>query len=111
MARVTTKQAVAARKSWQERAETWREKIRVSNIIDRLGKHAEGQVEMTATQIKAAQVLLDRVMPTLSASDHTTRKETPDPKAILDRLKELGVLTPEGMTKIEEDYQPNKELH
>jgi hypothetical protein len=106
MARVTTKQAVIARKSWQERAETWRDKIRISEIITRLNKCAEGEVEMTPTQVKAATTLLSKVLPDLSASDHTSRTEVANPQELLAKLKAAvgeeafaklaGDLTPEG---------------
>jgi hypothetical protein len=108
MARMSTKKALAARKSWQERAETWRDKIAISQIVNRLNKCAEGTEEMTPTQLKAATVLLSKVLPDLSASDHTTRTETADPQALLDRLKEImpeevyaqlaGEYTPQGGT-------------
>lgn len=75
------------RRSWQERSDTWREKIKVSNIITRLQKHATGVECMTASQVRAAQVLLDRVMPTLTASEITTRKEVVDPAQLLELLR------------------------
>jgi hypothetical protein len=88
MARQTTRNVLHARKTWQERAEMWREKIKVSNIITRLEKHVAGETEMSATQVKAAQVLLDRVMPTLSASEITRKTETISPEALIQMLKE-----------------------
>ena len=48
-----------------------REKIRASVLIDRLHKHAEGKLNMTATQIKAAETLLDRSVPKLAHFQHT----------------------------------------
>ncbi len=128
MSRVTTKQALSARKSWQERAETWREKINTSRIISRLedfvvgAKAPEGcvvlpkeptqtmldaanitldqyqamlvkapdamPVEMTPAQVKSAQVLLDRVMPTLSASEIVKKDETLKPEQLLQMLRD-----------------------
>lgn len=37
-----------------------REKIRASMLVDRLEKHAEGEIELTATQVQAAKILLDK---------------------------------------------------
>ena len=88
MARVTSSKAIAARKSWQERAETWREKIKVSNLITRLEKHAAGEVEMGPTQVKAAQILLDRVIPTLSSSEIIKRSEILNPRELIARMRE-----------------------
>lgn len=52
-------------------SEMVREKIRASTLIDRLQKHATGDIEMTATQIKAAETLLDRSVPKLAQIQHT----------------------------------------
>lgn len=37
-----------------------RQKIRASQLINRLYKHAEGEVDMSATQVQAAKILLDK---------------------------------------------------
>ena len=46
-------------------------KIQASVLIDRMQKHALGDLEMSATQIKAADSLLDRSVPKLSQIQHT----------------------------------------
>ena len=43
-----------------------RAKIQAGVLIDRLHKHAVGKLKMTATQIKAADILLERSVPKLS---------------------------------------------
>ena len=88
MPRLSKQRVLAARKSWQERAETWREKIKVSAIITRLDKHVQGEADMSPSQVKAAQVLLDRVMPTLSASEITRKTETVSPEQLIQMLRE-----------------------
>ncbi len=50
---------MAARIS-RHHAEEVRKKIQASVIIDRLHKHFDGKLELTRTQIKAAEILLDR---------------------------------------------------
>lgn len=45
-----------------------RTKISNSKILNRLIAHAEGDVDMSSTQIQAALGLLDRVMPKLSST-------------------------------------------
>lgn len=107
MPRMTTKAALAKRKSWQENAETWRAKIGVSHLIGRLEKHAKGEVEMTPTQVKAAQVLLDRVMPTLSASEITRKNEQVNPEQLIQALRER--YGDEFANKLMGDYVPNQE--
>jgi hypothetical protein len=62
---------MAARKRRTTVNEKWREKIQSSMLVDRLLKHAVGQVEMSATQIKAAEILLRKVAPDLKAVEHS----------------------------------------
>jgi hypothetical protein len=47
----------------KELTEQWKEKIQASMIINRLNDHALGKNEMTATQIKAADILLKKRLP------------------------------------------------
>lgn len=58
-------------------SEQVRLKIQASVLIDRLQKHVEGVIEMTPSQITAAQVLLDRSVPKLSQIQHTGDRENP----------------------------------
>jgi hypothetical protein len=44
-----------------------REKIRAGQLADRLEKHALGIVEMTTSQVRAAEILLRKVVPDLSS--------------------------------------------
>lgn len=44
-----------------------REKIKASQLINRLTDHALGDVELSATQVKAIEVLLRKSLPDLSA--------------------------------------------
>jgi hypothetical protein len=37
-------------------------KIKVGNIINRLQKHIDGEIEMTASQVTSAKILLDKSM-------------------------------------------------
>ena len=47
--------------------ERWTEKIKAGNLLDRLQKHAEGEAEMSQTQINAARVCLAKVLPDLKS--------------------------------------------
>jgi hypothetical protein len=58
-------------------SEQVRAKIQASVLIDRLQKHVSGEIEMTSSQITAAQVLLDRSVPKLSQIQHTGDPENP----------------------------------
>ena len=48
----------------------WRERIRAGKILKRLMDHVEGTAEMSATQIRAAEILLRKVLPDLSSVEH-----------------------------------------
>lgn len=49
--------------------EATRQRIRVTQLVRLLDKHAFGEVKMEATQIKAAEILLKKSLPDLSHSD------------------------------------------
>ena len=44
-----------------------REKIQASQIINRLSDHVAGTLEMSATQLRAAEILLKKTLPDLSS--------------------------------------------
>lgn len=44
-------------------AESVRQKIKVSQLINRLQSHAFGEIEMTKTQVQAASFLINKVTP------------------------------------------------
>jgi hypothetical protein len=48
-----------------------RAKIQASVIIDRMTQHFTGKIEMTATQLRAGEILLDRSVPKLAQIQHT----------------------------------------
>lgn len=48
-----------------------RERIRVTQLINRLENHALGECGMEATQIKAIEILLRKALPDLSAVAHS----------------------------------------
>jgi hypothetical protein len=50
-------------------SERARENIRVSVIIKRLHDHLEGKLEMSASQVRAAEILLRKTVPDLSVID------------------------------------------
>jgi hypothetical protein len=58
---------MAARKI-KRLTDDWRAKIQTTMLIKRLQDHAEGKVDMSPTQIKAAEVLLRKSAPDLSST-------------------------------------------
>lgn len=53
------------------RAEAWRAGVRVGLIRNRLQKHFLGEIELSPTQLKAAEILLNRTVPTIASFEHT----------------------------------------
>lgn len=49
--------------------EGWRKKIQASQIINRLFSHIQGEIDMTPTQIKAAEIILRKIEPDLNKTD------------------------------------------
>lgn len=54
----------------RKHSEDIRKKIQASNIIHRLQQHVDGQIELSATQVAAANSLLDRSVPKLQQVQH-----------------------------------------
>lgn len=48
-----------------------RRKIQASQLVNRLSDHALGKLELTATQIKAIEILLRKTIPDLTAIEHS----------------------------------------
>jgi hypothetical protein len=55
--------------------ERTRTKIQTSQLVNRLMAHALGDVEMTPTQVRAAEVLLRKTLPDLSNVDQNVTGE------------------------------------
>lgn len=46
-----------------------RQRIQTTKLVQRLEKHAHGEVEMTQTQVRAAEILLSKTLPSLTSTD------------------------------------------
>jgi len=62
---------MAARKRTVKLGSEWRERIRVAKILERVEKHALGEVEMKTSELKAAEILLRKSLPDLASVEHT----------------------------------------
>ncbi len=51
--------------------EDWKKKIQATAIMNRLNECVEGRVELSSQQIKAADILLKKIVPDLSRSELT----------------------------------------
>jgi hypothetical protein len=57
---------MAARKLKPRHQDEIRQKIQASQLINRLTDHALGKVEMSATQVRAVEILLKKSIPDLT---------------------------------------------
>jgi len=53
------------------RTDEIRAKIQASQLINRLDGHAMGKLELTATQVRAAEILLKKSVPDLMSVEHS----------------------------------------
>lgn len=60
---------MAARTTKTNITDKWRERIKSGVIIDRLLKHVSGALEMSNTQVKAADILLKKTLPDLARTE------------------------------------------
>lgn len=51
--------------------ENTRAKIKVAELINRFTRHFNGEIELSATQIQAGKILLDRALPVLQSVEHS----------------------------------------
>lgn len=56
-----------------------RAKIQTSQLINRLQDHTAGKCNMSQTQVRAAEILLKKAMPDLSAVDATVAGDPDQP--------------------------------
>ena len=68
---------MAARIRKTSLTEEWKAKIQAGVILDRLVKHVNGEIEMTASQIKAADILLKKTVPDLARTEVTGKDGEP----------------------------------
>lgn len=62
---------MAARKRQVRLSDEWRERIRAACILQRLDKAAMGEIDITATQLKAAEIILRKTIPDLNKTEHS----------------------------------------
>ena len=68
---------MAARKRKTELSDEWKDKIRASHLMIRLGKHFDGEIELSMSQIKVAQILLGKIVPDLARTEVTGKDGGP----------------------------------
>jgi hypothetical protein len=93
-------------KSTKAHRESTIERIRNTQIVNRLIAHAMGEIDMSASQVAAAKTLLDRYLPIMKSvemeAEVSTRKPTADPYFTAD---------PEEWRKSAGDHNPAHSTH
>lgn len=70
---------MAARKNKLTLNDDWKEKIRAGVMLDRLLKHFQGEVELSSTQLKAADIILRKIVPDLARTEVQPLNEQGEP--------------------------------
>ena len=68
---------MAARKIHTTLRDEWKLRIKATHLVSRLHEHAMGEAEMSPTQIKAAEILLEKVAPDLARQEVTGENNGP----------------------------------
>ena len=79
---------MAARTRRTSLNDSWKEKIKMTQIINRIQDCAMGDIEMTPVQMKAAEILLKKMIPDLKAIDLNATHEAVDKAEMLKMLAE-----------------------
>ena len=68
---------MAARKNKVTLSERWKDRISATMILNRLVSHVEGNLELSPTQIKAADIILKKIVPDLARTELTGKDGGP----------------------------------
>ena len=102
---------MAARKNLSH-PEIVRQRIKTSQLVNRLTDHANGSVEMSATQVSAALGLLRKSLPDLSAITHSGSIETTKPEELSDsQLAHIATASSNRATEAQSGEEEPSELH
>ena len=82
---------MAARTRKLSLPDQWRNKIRISMLMNRLVDHAHGKVELSSTQVRALEIVLSKLVPTLSSVEATVENVSyvNDLSVIGDRIRAM----------------------
>lgn len=75
----------------RRQVDSHRASIGIGVILDRLQKHTQGKLDMSSTQVRAAEILLRKTIPDLSSIEHSTDPENP----LISRV-EQHIIDPKG---------------
>jgi hypothetical protein len=89
-----------------------RQKIRTSQLVNRLNAFVNGEVELSPHQVTAALGLIRKTMPDLSALAHSGMIETRKPEELSDdRLAHIAAGSSHRAIEASESEEEPSELH
>jgi hypothetical protein len=89
-----------------------RQKIRTSQLVNRLNAFVNGEIELTHSQVTAALGLIRKTMPDLSAMAHSGIIETTKPEELSDdRLAHIAAGSRSGAIEAASGEEEPGELH
>lgn len=59
------------------RPPAWNDKVAAGQLLNRVKRHANGEIEMTKTQLEAARIFLKKVIPDLNSTTIKGDAEAP----------------------------------
>jgi hypothetical protein len=84
---------MAARTRKTTLSDSWKDKIKVSMLMNRLVDHGDGKIDLTNTQVRAIEIVLSKLVPTLASTTSDVRITTFT--EYLDRIAALDTHAPE----------------
>jgi hypothetical protein len=95
---------MAARKTRIVLSDDWKERIRAGVLMQRLLAHVQGEVELSSTQVKAADILLKKIVPDLNRTEQKLDITIEHIDQVIGKLEsELGPIDLEAIDVVEEE--------
>ena len=93
---------MAARALKVRPTEEWKDKIQACMLMNRLADHSAGKLKLGPTQVKAIEVILDRITPKLTAVEQTVvdARDNLDEATLLAELQGLFTAKPDLLDRL-----------
>ena len=99
---------MAARTRKISLSDRWKSKIKVSMLMNRLVDHGDGKIELSQTQVRAIEIVLSKLVPTLAATTSDVRVTSFID--VLDRVAAMQVAQQVGNSNDQVD-EPQRSIH
>ena len=103
---------MAARTQKIRLSSEWRDRIKLGELLARVEGHALGQNDMTATQLRAAEICLRKALPDLTSMDMSvTNADKPVAELADSDLQRIAAAGSAGTVKAQERPQKPTGVH